>query len=150
MELNKIYNEDCLIGMQEIESKSIDMILTDLPYGITANEWDSIIPLDKLWEQYERIIKDNGAIVLTATQPFASKLVMSNITLKQGDCLDLMKELPDESIDAVITDPPYFVLKKQEWDKVMDMILPNVIGVLFTPTKDLKKIKLKKVDKNGR
>ena len=75
---------------------------------------------------------------------------MSNITLKQGDCLDLMKELPDESIDAVITDPPYFVLKKQEWDKVMDMILPNVIGVLFTPTKDLKKIKLKKVDKNGR
>ena len=81
MELNKIYNEDCLIGMQEIESKSIDMILTDLPYGITANEWDSIIPLDKLWEQYERIIKDNGAIVLTATQPFASKLVMSNINL---------------------------------------------------------------------
>ena len=81
MELNQIYNTDCLIGMQEIESKSIDMILTDLPYGITANEWDSIIPLDKLWEQYERIIKDNGAIVLTATQPFASKLVMSNLNL---------------------------------------------------------------------
>ncbi len=50
MELNQIYNTDCLIGMQKIESKSIDMILTDLPYGITANEWDSIIPLDKLWE----------------------------------------------------------------------------------------------------
>ena len=80
LELNKIYNIDCLQGMKEID-RSIDMILTDLPYGITSNEWDSVIPLDKLWEQYERIIKDNGAIVLTATQPFASKLVMSNIKL---------------------------------------------------------------------
>ena len=78
MELNKIYNEDCLEGMKKIPDKSVDMVLCDLPYEVTALKWDKIIPLEKLWEQYERIIKDNGAIVLTATQPFTSKLVMSN------------------------------------------------------------------------
>ncbi len=79
LELNKIYNEDCLEGMKKIDDKSIDMILCDLPYGTTACKWDVIIPFDKLWEQYHRIIKDNGAIVLTASQPFTSALVMSNI-----------------------------------------------------------------------
>lgn len=78
IELNRVYNEDCLIGMQRIPDKSVDMILCDLPYGTTACKWDVIIPFDKLWEQYERIIKDNGAIVLTASQPFTSALVMSN------------------------------------------------------------------------
>ena len=78
MELNKIYNEDCLEGMKRIPDKSVDMILCDLPYGTTACKWDAIIPFEPLWEQYERIIKDNGAIVLTASQPFTSKLVMSN------------------------------------------------------------------------
>ena len=78
MELNKIYNEDCLEGMKKIEDKSVDMILCDLPYGTTACKWDAIIPFEPLWEQYERIIKDNGAIVLTASQPFTSALVMSN------------------------------------------------------------------------
>jgi site-specific DNA-methyltransferase (adenine-specific) len=70
MELNVVYNEDCLEGMNRIEDKSIDMILCDLPYGTTKCKWDTIIPLDKLWKQYNRIIKDNGAIVLTASQPF--------------------------------------------------------------------------------
>ena len=79
MELNKIYNEDCLEGMKKIPDKSVDMILCDLPYGTTANKWDSIIPLEPLWEQYERVIKDNGAIVLTASQPFTTKLINSNI-----------------------------------------------------------------------
>jgi site-specific DNA-methyltransferase (adenine-specific) len=79
LELNKIYQMDCLEGMKLISDKSIDAIICDLPYGVTArNKWDVIIPFDPLWEQYERIIKDNGAIVLTATQPFASALVMSN------------------------------------------------------------------------
>ena len=81
MELNTIYNEDCLIGMDKIPDKSIDMILCDLPYGTTQNKWDSIIPLDALWGQYERIIKDNGAIVLTATQPFSSLVVVSNMSI---------------------------------------------------------------------
>ena len=78
MELNKIYNEECLEGMNKIPDNTIDMILCDLPYGTTACKWDTIIPLDKLWEQYERVIKDKGAIVLTASQPFTSALVMSN------------------------------------------------------------------------
>ena len=79
LELNKIYNMDCLQGMKFIPDKSIDMILCDLPYGTTACKWDTIIPFEPLWEQYKRIIKDNGAIVLTASQPFTSALVMSNI-----------------------------------------------------------------------
>jgi len=81
IELNKIYNEDCLEGMKRIPDKSVDMILCDLPYGTTACKWDTIIPFEPLWEQYERIIKDNGAIVLTASQPFTSNLIMSNPNL---------------------------------------------------------------------
>ena len=69
---------DCLEIMPSIPDKSIDMILCDLPYGTTACKWDTVIPFEPLWEQYKRIIKDNGAIVLTASQPFTSALVMSN------------------------------------------------------------------------
>jgi len=79
IELNKIYCGDCLEVMKGIEDKSIDMILADLPYGTTACKWDTIIPFEPLWKQYKRIIKDNGAIVLTASQPFTSALVMSNV-----------------------------------------------------------------------
>ena len=78
MELNKIYNSCCLEYMKTLPDKCIDMILCDLPYGTTACKWDTIIPFEPLWEQYKRIIKDNGAIVLTASQPFTSALVMSN------------------------------------------------------------------------
>ena len=73
-----LYHGDCLELMKDIPNGSIDMILCDLPYGTTACKWDTIIPFDKLWEQYKRIIKYNGAIVLTASQPFTSALVMSN------------------------------------------------------------------------
>lgn len=69
---------DCLEIMKEIPSKSIDAIICDLPYGTTQNKWDSVIPFELLWLQYQRIIKDNGAIVLTAQQPFTSALIMSN------------------------------------------------------------------------
>ena len=75
---NKIIEGDCLKVMKDIPDKSIDMILCDLPYGTTQNEWDSLIPLDKLWKQYERIIKDNGAIVLTSQGVFTYKLILSN------------------------------------------------------------------------
>ena len=81
MKLNKIYNEECLEGMKKIPDKSVDMILCDLPYGTTRNKWDSVIPLDKLWEQYNRIIKDNGAIVLTAQTPFDKVLGTSNLKM---------------------------------------------------------------------
>lgn len=79
--INSVYLGDCLEVMKQIDDKSIDMILCDLPYGTTACKWDSIIPLELLWTQYKRIIKDNGAIVLTASQPFTSVLVMSNLNL---------------------------------------------------------------------
>jgi site-specific DNA-methyltransferase (adenine-specific) len=74
----KLLHGDCLELMKDIPDKSIDMILCDLPYGTTACKWDTVIPFEPLWEQYKRIIKDNGAIVLTASQPFTSALVMSN------------------------------------------------------------------------
>ena len=79
--VNKVLQGDCLELMKNIPDKSIDMILCDLPYGTTACKWDTIIPFEPLWEQYNRIIKDNGAIVLTASQPFTSALVMSNIKM---------------------------------------------------------------------
>ena len=81
MEVNTITEGDCLQVMKGIPDKSVDMILCDLPYGTTACKWDTIIPFEPLWEQYKRIIKDNGAIVLTASQPFTSALVMSNVKM---------------------------------------------------------------------
>lgn len=78
MELDKIYHGDCLELMKEIPDASVDMVLCDLPYGTTKNPWDSIIPLDKLWEQYKRVLKPKSAVVLFAQQPFASMLVASN------------------------------------------------------------------------
>ena len=79
IEIDKIYNEDCLIGMQKIDDKSIDCIICDLPYGTTKCSWDIIIPFDKLWDQYNRIIKDNGAIILFGQEPFSSLLRVSNL-----------------------------------------------------------------------
>lgn len=70
---------DCLELMKEIPNQSIDMILCDLPYGTTTCKWDTVIPFEPLWEQYKRIIKNNGAIVLTAREPFTSALVISNV-----------------------------------------------------------------------
>jgi site-specific DNA-methyltransferase (adenine-specific) len=76
LELNKIYNIDCLKGMEMIKDKSMDMILCDLPYGVTArNKWDSILPMDELFKQYDRIIKDNGVIALTSQGLFSANLI---------------------------------------------------------------------------
>lgn len=70
---------ECLAEMAKLPTGAVDMILADLPYGTTQNKWDSIIPLEPLWEQYRRIAKPNAAIALTAAQPFTSVLVMSNL-----------------------------------------------------------------------
>ena len=70
---------DCLELMKNIPDGSVDMVLCDLPYGTTRNNWDSIIPLDRLWERYKRVIKENGAIVLFSAEPFTSLLITSNI-----------------------------------------------------------------------
>ena len=84
--MNKILHGDCLELMKDIPDGSIDMILCDLPYGVLnksnpSAKWDSIIPFDKLWEQYERIIKDSGAILLTAQGMFTAELMLSNKVL---------------------------------------------------------------------
>lgn len=75
--VNKVIQGDCLNILPSIPDKSIDMILCDLPYGTTQNKWDSVIDLQALWAEYERIIKDNGAIVLTAQGIFTAKLILS-------------------------------------------------------------------------
>lgn len=72
---------DCLELMKDIPNKSIDLILCDLPYGTTDCKWDSVIPFDKLWKQYNRIIKDNSAILLFSQMPFGANLIMSNIKM---------------------------------------------------------------------
>ena len=79
--LNKVTQGDAIEEMRKISDKSVDMILCDLPYGTTACKWDTIIPFEPLWAEYERIIKDNGAIVLTASQPFTTVLASSNFKL---------------------------------------------------------------------
>jgi len=78
METNIVYQEDCIEGMKKIPSNSIDLVLTDPPYGITACEWDKPIDLKKWWVEIKRIIKPNGAIVMTASQPFTTDLINSN------------------------------------------------------------------------
>lgn len=81
----KLFLGDCLAVMKDIPDKSIDMILCDLPYGTSACKWDNILPFDKIWEQYKRLIKDNGAIVLFGSEPFSSLLRCSNLEMYKYD-----------------------------------------------------------------
>ncbi|MBW2647635.1 MAG: site-specific DNA-methyltransferase [Deltaproteobacteria bacterium] len=74
----KLINGDCLKEMKKIKSGVIDLVLADPPYGTTACKWDSVIPFDLMWEQLKRVIKPKGAIIMTASQPFTSALIMSN------------------------------------------------------------------------
>lgn len=83
----KLYLGDCLEKMRNIDNHSVDMILCDPPYGTTRNKWDSVIPLDKMWDEYKRIIKDNGAIVLFSSEPFTSELVLSNLKMFRYDLI---------------------------------------------------------------
>ena len=75
----KLYNDDCLKVLPTLPEKSIDLILTDPPYGTTQCKWDSIIPFDLMWKQLKRILKDNGCIALFGTEPFSSHLRLSNL-----------------------------------------------------------------------
>lgn len=81
----KLLKGDCLELMKDIPDGSIDMILCDLPYGTTKNSWDNVISFDKLWQQYSRVIKDNGAILLFGQEPFASSLRVSNLKMFKYD-----------------------------------------------------------------
>jgi len=102
---------DCLELMKDIPNGSIDMILCDLPYGTTACKWDTIIPFEPLWQQYERIIKPNGAIVLTASQPFTTVLINSNFNLfkycwywnkENGGNFAVAKYMPHKVIEEIL------------------------------------------------
>jgi len=77
----ELWHGDCLELMRSIPGKSVDMVLCDLPYGTTQNKWDSVIPFNILWEQYDRVLKDIGAVVLFSGQPFTSRLITSNIEI---------------------------------------------------------------------
>ena len=77
----KLMHGDCLEKMAEVEDGSVDMVLTDPPYGTTDCKWDSIIPLEPMWEHLKRVIKPNGAIVMTASQPFTTTLIASNMKM---------------------------------------------------------------------
>jgi len=95
----KLYQDDCLEIMNDIKDNSIDMILADPPYGITACKWDSVIPLVPMWLELKRIIKPNGAIVLMASQPFTSALVMSNPKMFKY-CWVWDKKLPSGAVNC--------------------------------------------------
>jgi DNA modification methylase len=115
-----LYNADCLEAMRDIPDGSVDMVLTDPPYGTTACKWDSVIPFEPMWEQLKRITKKNGAIVLTASQPFSSVLVCSNLPMFRYEWIwektrasnpYLAKQQPLRAHEAVLVfganSPPY-------------------------------------------
>jgi site-specific DNA-methyltransferase (adenine-specific) len=118
--------------MKDIPDKSVDMILCDLPYGTTACKWDIVIPFEPLWGQYERIIKDNGAIVLFGSEPFSSALRMSNIKLYkydwywnkvQGTGFSAVKKQPMrviETISVFYKKPPIYNPQMEKREKVID------------------------------
>lgn len=85
IEFDKIYNEDCLVGMERIPDNSVDCVICDLPYGTTDCAWDSLIPIDKLWEQYKRVLKPQGSVLLFGSEPFSTMLRMSNLTWYKYD-----------------------------------------------------------------
>ena len=123
-----LFQGDCLDIMPLIPDNSIDMILADLPYGTTACKWDTIIPFEPLWEQYKRIIKDNGAIVLTASQPFTTDLINSQRELfkyeliwnkENGRQPYLAKIQPIKSHENIIVFSKGKIKYNPIWDKIV-------------------------------
>ena len=123
--LNLIHG-DCLDVMKTIPDASIDAIITDPPYGTTACKWDSVIPFEPMWEQLKRVIKDNGAIIFTASQPFTSNLVMSNTKMfkhewiwekNRGSNFATLRYAPMKEHESVLvfckTSPKYFPIMQQ-------------------------------------
>ena len=122
----KLLHGDCLELMKDIPDASIDAIITDPPYGTTACKWDSVIPFEPMWEQLKRIIKDNGAIIFTASQPFTSNLVMSNTKMfkhewiwekNRGSNFATLRYAPMKEHESVLvfckTSPKYFPIMQQ-------------------------------------
>lgn len=143
MKINEIYLGDCLELMpKHVEDKSIDMIFCDLPYGTTQNKWDSVIPLDELWKEYKRVIKDNGAIVLFSAQPFTSALISSNYNMfKYSWTWD--KNKPTGHLNAkkqplrVIEDVCVFYKKQCVYNPILiDREKKNIRNTDYTPNKE--------------
>ncbi len=122
----RLIHGDCLEVMKTIPDASIDAIITDPPYGTTACKWDSVIPFEPMWEQLKRITKDNGAIIFTASQPFTSNLVMSNIKMfkhewiwekNRGSNFATLKYAPMKEHESVLvfckTSPKYFPIMQE-------------------------------------
>ena len=139
--------------MPNIPDKSVDMILCDLPYGTTQNKWDSVIDLKKLWQQYKRIIKDNGAIVLTAQGLFTAKLILSNedwfkykivwIKSKSTNFLNAKKQPLRKHEDICVfykRQPTYNpqMTKGESYDKESARI--NIQGVMEISSRDMFKV----------
>ena len=135
---NKVLHGDCLELMKDIPDGSIDMILCDLPYGTTNCKWDEVLPFNKLWEQYERVIKPNGAIVLTASQPFTSALVMSKIDWFKYS-LVWEKERP--------SNPAHAKIRFMKWHEDILVFAPN--KEKFIPQKEMRLEKNKRNNKQG-
>jgi len=130
---------NCLERMKEIPDGSVDMVLTDPPYGTTACKWDSIIDLDLMWEQLKRIIKPNGAIVMTASQPFTTALIASNMKMFKH-CWVWDKVKPSSGLHAKI-----MPLKITE-----DIVVFGKKKVLYKPQMESKKLRVEyKNDSNG-
>ena len=131
-----LFHDDCFNIFPNIENESIDMILCDLPYGTTACKWDTIIPFDKLWEQYERIIKPNGAIVLFGSEPFSSALIMSNPKLFKY-CWYWIKDKPSN-----------FLMGKKQPLRYVEQVLIFSKGIpLYNPQMQLREEKNKRKNK---
>jgi len=153
--LNEIIHGDCLEVMRQFPDKSIDMILCDLPYGVTDCKWDAIIPFEPLWEQYERIIKDNRAIVLFATQPFTTDLINSNRKLykyswywkkERGTGISIAKFQPMRIIENILV----FGRGRVQYYPIMRKVKPHC-SVLSLPREDSAlHMNSKSVDDKGR
>ena len=122
----RLYRGDCLDIMQQLEDKSVDMILCDLPYGCTRNKWDIVIPMEPLWKQYERVARDNAAIVLFSNQPFTTRLIMSNLKMYRYEIIWAKPQGTDflnanrkplkahENIEVFYKRPPYYNRKGRQ------------------------------------
>jgi len=138
MKLDIIYNEDCIgeKGMRILPDASIDMILADVPYGRTACKWDTIIPLEPMWEQLKRVIKPSGAIVMTASQPFTTTLIASNMKMFKY-CWYWIKDKPSN----------FMMGKKQPLRYVEECVLFSKGSSVYNPVMQLREEKNKRNNK---
>ena len=133
-----LFNADCMDILPLIPDKSVQLVLADLPYGTTSCAWDCIIPFDKIWKEYGRIIKDNGAIVLTASQPFTSALVNSKIEWFKY-ALVWEKERP--------SNPGHAKIRFMKWHEDILIFSPN--KEKFNPQKERRLERNKRNNKQG-